>query len=91
MPQTVLIFGASGGIGAVLARRLAGDGYRLHLSARDLPRLESLAAELGAERTAGDVRQPADIERVVSAPPSADPWPVSSSRWARSISGRSSA
>lgn len=67
MPQTVLLFGASGGIGAALARRLAAAGHRLHLSARDLPRLEGLAAELGAERTAGDVRQPADIERVVAA------------------------
>jgi NAD(P)-dependent dehydrogenase (short-subunit alcohol dehydrogenase family) len=67
MDGATLIFGASGGIGSALARRLAAAGRRLHLSARDGARLASLAAEVGAACTTGDVRDPSDVERVVAA------------------------
>jgi NAD(P)-dependent dehydrogenase (short-subunit alcohol dehydrogenase family) len=67
MDGATLIFGASGGIGSALARRLAAAGCRLHLSARDGARLAPLAAEVGAESTTGDARDPSDIERVVAA------------------------
>jgi NADP-dependent 3-hydroxy acid dehydrogenase YdfG len=52
MDKTVLITGASSGIGAGIARELAASGARLMLGARRLERLEELALELrqlGAE------------------------------------------
>ena len=47
MPGPVLVFGATGGIGAALSRRLRARGATPFLVARDPGRLEALASELG--------------------------------------------
>ena len=47
MPGHVLVFGATGGIGAALSRRLRARGAAPFLVARDPGRLEALASELG--------------------------------------------
>ena len=55
-----MITGASGGIGTEIARAFAREGARIVLSARNIPALESLAAELRAGGT-GTMIVPSDV------------------------------
>ncbi|HXX30425.1 MAG TPA: SDR family oxidoreductase [Myxococcaceae bacterium] len=60
-PETVLVTGASSGIGAELARAFARGGSSLVLSARSVDRLEALAAELRQKHGTAVAILPADL------------------------------
>lgn len=60
----ILLTGASGGLGAAIARRLASEGADVVLSARRESVLASLAEEIGAQVLVADLADRGDQERV---------------------------
>ncbi|PTA68405.1 SDR family NAD(P)-dependent oxidoreductase [Deinococcus arcticus] len=85
--MNVLIFGATGGIGAATARAFAQAGATLTLSGRDEARLQALAGELGAQARPADLgyeshvralfeELPAPLDTLVYAAGAAHPEPL---------------
>ena len=68
-PKTpaAVIFGATGGIGSSLARRLVARDWRIALSARGVGRLETLSSELGAHGEVADAMDARAVEKVFAA------------------------
>jgi short-subunit dehydrogenase len=64
--STVLLTGASGGLGQAIARALRQRGANLILTGRRVDVLEPLASELDARSLAVDLAAPAEVDRLVS-------------------------
>ena len=62
--RSILLTGASGGIGQAIARELAGRGARLTVTARNEQQLESLAKEIDAVVLVADLMDRADLDEV---------------------------
>jgi short-subunit dehydrogenase len=64
--STILVTGASGGLGTAIARDLKRRGASLVLSARNVALLEALAAELDAEVVVADLADRDDVTRLAT-------------------------
>jgi NADP-dependent 3-hydroxy acid dehydrogenase YdfG len=65
--RIALVTGASSGIGAASARRLAAEGFHVHAAARRTDRIEALAEEIGGVATACDVTDRAAVAALAEA------------------------
>jgi short-subunit dehydrogenase len=70
--RSVLLTGATGGIGQATARALAARGARLVLTGRRAEVLEPLAAEVSGRAVACDLAEPSEVERLLSECSNAD-------------------
>lgn len=74
MGGTVLITGATAGIGQAAARRFVAEGWKVIATGRRVERLEALVAELGADKVhplAFDMRDEAAIDAALASLPDA--------------------
>ncbi len=62
--RTAVVTGASSGIGAATARRLAGEGFHVVCAARRSERIEDLAREIGGRAVTCDITSDEDVARL---------------------------
>ena len=67
MPRNALVTGGGRGIGADIARKLAGAGWQVTVTGRTSDQVEQIAAEIGGTAVAGDVSKREDVERMLEA------------------------
>ena len=66
MPRTIVLTGASDGIGAAAARRLVGAGHHVVLVGRSAAKTEAVAAELDAPFFLADFAELAQVRRLAA-------------------------
>jgi len=67
MSPSVLVIGGGTGIGAAVARRMAGEGWFVCVSGRRTAPLEEVAAEVGGFAVSADASEPAGASHAVEA------------------------
>lgn len=72
MTRTAVVTGASSGIGAATAARLAKEGFKVVIGARRIDRLHDVAGPIGARPLALDVTDTASVEAFAAAVPACD-------------------
>ena len=99
MPSRALVTGGGRGIGADIARALAGDGWAVTVTGRTPDQVEEVAAEIGGCAVVGDVSLSEDVERMVRAsepldllvanaglgPAEETPWELAVDEWWRTF------
>lgn len=65
--SSIIIIGATGGIGAALSRRLASAGQTIHAIGRDAAKLAALTAEIGGTNAVADVTDRAALDAAIKA------------------------
>jgi NADP-dependent 3-hydroxy acid dehydrogenase YdfG len=65
--RTAVVTGASSGIGAATARRLAAEGFHVYCAARREDRVGALAEEIGGTAVRCDVTSPAEVAALAEA------------------------
>jgi len=66
MPSRALVTGAGRGIGANIARELAGAGWHVTVTGRTAQEVEAVAGEIGGAAVVGDVSKREDVERMLA-------------------------
>lgn len=65
--RIALVTGGGRGIGAGIARELAGAGWHVTVTGRTAGQVEEVAREIGGEAVVGDVSKREDVERMLAA------------------------